>query len=94
MQMTSFARSNTQSTIFAAIAHPLALALHSFSNWRENRASRHDATPDLDRLDDEHLDDVGLVRRSQPVGWTPVARGLDPTSIVRTTYEAKPRPRG
>jgi uncharacterized protein YjiS (DUF1127 family) len=44
----------------------------------------------LDQLDEYQLQDVGLVRVEEIVGWRISARGAAPTAIIRLSYQSLP----
>ena len=44
----------------------------------------------LNRLDEHHLHDIGLVRVEEIVGWRIAARGAAPTAITRLSYQRLP----
>ncbi|MDQ0559412.1 uncharacterized protein YjiS (DUF1127 family) [Rhizobium mesoamericanum] len=52
----------------------------------------HQAPPDhvacraLDKLDDEQLADIGIVRHEEFAGWHEAARGSDPDAIMSKSY--------
>lgn len=59
----------------------------AFKSWYRRRRSARELATQLDRLDTHRLEDIGLVRRTRQIGWTPAARGSDPMPLFHSTYE-------
>jgi uncharacterized protein YjiS (DUF1127 family) len=91
--MTDFTQVQTASALSSAPSSLLRSLLQTLATvQRKILASRREeeAFFRLNQLDDHQLQDIGLERVEEIVGWRIAARGAAPTAIIRLTYRRLP----